>query len=569
MTGHHLRAASIGAVVAFAATLALWWVRDDRPSPPRRVKQVIMSVRSGPQSLNWLTRHDATTYLVALLTQAPLVRINAATQEIEPWLAERWTRSDDGRRYRLMLRRDVRFSDGAPFTSDDVVFSFAAAFDPASTIADALTLKGQRIRAERIDAHTVDVIFPATYGPELRVLDVLPILPKHRLENALDTGTFGEAWSVSTPPADIVGLGPFVLTTHEAGVRLVFDRNPHYFRRDSDGRVLPRLDRLVLQILPDQEAQTLSLRAGENDGSASEIRPADYPLFKPMDEAGELRLLDLGTARNPDGLWINLKPGAFETDSRRVWLQRDELRQAISLGVDRTRFVDIVFNGAADPINGPLPPRSHSWAADLPPVPFDPELARARLASIGLEDRDSDGMLDDQGTRHARLTLITQKGQTALERGATNIRDQMKAIGLEIDVRMMEAGALIQQFLSGGGYDAVYFNLTTTDTDPASQLDFWKSDGAAHVWNLGPLHKTLAWEDDIDALMDRQVTSLDVKERKRLFGEVQRLFSEHAPIVYFAAPRVFVAVSRRLTGLNPAVSRPQLLWAADTLDVIQ
>ena len=131
----------------------------------------------------------------------------------------------------------------------------------------------------------------------------------------------------------------------------------------------------------------------------------------------------------------------------------------------------------------------------------------------------------------------------------------------------VDPGALVQRFLSGTGYDAVYFNLTTTDTDPASQLDFWTSDGAAHVWNLGPAHETLAWEREIDGLMSQQTASLDDTERRRLFGRVQQLFDAHAPIVYFAVPRVFVAVSGRLTNLQPAVTRPQLLWSADTIDV--
>src|SRR6185295_4527832 len=97
-------------------------------------KQVVISVRSGPQSLNWFTRHDAATYLVSLLTHARLVRINAATQRVEPWLAERWTRSDDGLRYTLTLRPDILFSDGEPFTTADVLFSVAAALDPASAL---------------------------------------------------------------------------------------------------------------------------------------------------------------------------------------------------------------------------------------------------------------------------------------------------------------------------------------------------------------------------------------------------------------------------------------------------
>jgi ABC-type transport system substrate-binding protein len=90
---------------------------------------------------------EATTYLVTLLTQAKLVRVNPATEDIEPWLADNWTSSDDGLRYVVKLKPNVRFSDGAPLTADDVAFSLAAAYDPASAIADSLQVLGKKLQA--------------------------------------------------------------------------------------------------------------------------------------------------------------------------------------------------------------------------------------------------------------------------------------------------------------------------------------------------------------------------------------------------------------------------------------
>lgn len=565
MTGQLKRTTWLAIAVATASALAACRARTGEPSATE-VAQIVLSVRTGPQSFNWFTHHDLTTHLVSILTQARLVRINAVTQELEPALAESWTRSDDGRRYTVALRRNVRFADGAPFTAADVVFSVAAAFDKTSMLADVLTFGGQPLRAEAIDPDTVALTFPQPYGPGLRVLDTLPILPKHRLQDALARGEFGAVWGASADPASIIGLGPFVLKSYRQGEGLTFERNPHYFRRDGDGSPLPRLDRLILQILPDQDAQMLALEAGQNDGSATEIRPVDYAAARRLAEAKRVQLLDLGVGMNPDALWFNLKPGAFDGDSRRSWIQRDELRQAISLAIDRQRFVDIVYAGAGVPVHGPITAANRKWSTELPgSVSANRRFARARLAAVGLVDRDGDGWLDDDGARHARFTVMTQGGQASLERGASAIRDQLATIGLQVDVVPMDAGALIQRFLSGSGYDAVYFNLITTDTDPASQIDFWTSRGSSHVWNLGAPHETLAWEREIDQLMGRQSAALDERERVELFRQVQLIFAAHLPMVHFAAPRVFVATSTRLTGLNPAVTRPQLLWAADTI----
>jgi len=347
----------------------------------------------------------------------------------------------------------------------------------------------------------------------------------------------------------------------------VFARNRRYFRKDAAGTPLPYLDRVVIEIVPEQDAQVLRLQAGQSDMSSTEIRPEDYAPLKRAAERGEAQLLDVGPSTDLAGLWINLRPNAFARDPRRSWIQREELRQAISFAVDRQAFVDAVYLGAAVPAFGPVTPANRKWYSDEIAVSHDPERARKLLASIGIRDRNGDGVLDDASGAPARLTLLTQKGQTALERGAGVVRDELKRIGFTIDVVALEANVLVQTFLSGKPYDAVYFFLIASDTDPAMNLDFWLSSGGAHVWNPGQRTPGTAWEREIDDRMQRQATALDDGERRRLFLDVQRIFAEHVPMVHFAAARVFVAASPRVTNLTPAVSRPQLLWSADTIAI--
>ena len=285
----------------------------------------------------------------------------------------------------------------------------------------------KKLEVAAVDPQTVTITFPEPFAPGLRILDNLPILPRHRLGAALSAGTFTKAWSLDTPPTELAGLGPFVLKEYVPGQRLVFDRNPRYFGRAADGTALPYLDRVVLEIIPDQSAELLRLESGQLDMMSAEISPDAYAPIKRAADQGRVKLLDLGVSHNADGLWFNLKPGAFAADPRAAWLQRDELRPAISLAVDRKMFADTVFLGAGVPVFGAETPANKKWYwTGTPETPHDPAAAKQLLASIGLTDRNGDGTLEDAKNQPARFTLLTQKGRPNLERAAAVIRDELK-----------------------------------------------------------------------------------------------------------------------------------------------
>ena len=106
-------------------------------------------------------------------------------------------------------------------------------------------------------------------------------------------------------------------------------------------------------------------------------------------------------------------------------------------------------------------------------------------------------------------------------------------------------------------------------SDPGLQLEYWLSGGGFHIWDLGQKAAATPWEKEIDGLMAKQTATFDEAERKKIFDDVQKIFAEHLPVINFAAPRIFVPASSRVTGLKPAVLRPQLLWSPDTLAVRQ
>jgi len=548
-----------------------WWACSGQntapatPPGPNKGGRLVATFRTEPQTYNRFVSPRSAEDLFARLTQATLVRLNRVSGELEPWLATSWTSSSaDSRVWTLKLRPGVVFSDGAPFSAADVQFTFQALYDKkvASPLASSLLIADQPLDVRAIDDTTIVLTMPAPYGPGLSLLDAIPILPRHKLEAAFKAGTFRDAWGLSTPPADLAGLGPFVLKSYVHGERMIFARNPHYWRRDETGAALPRLDELEVRIVPEQNAELLRLKGGTTDLMTAQVRPEDLAGLRRFEATGAVQLVQAGLSINPDGLWFNLTPGA---NKDRPWLQSEELRRAISHAVDRKAFADTVFLGAAEPIYGPVTPGNRAWfTADLPKTEHDVARAKALLGSIGLTDRNGDGMLEDKAGHPAKFSILTQKGHSILEQSVAVLREQLGKVGLAVDVVSLEQPAMLERFIKGQ-YDAMYFFIAADSFDPARNLDFWLSSSDFHLWQPSQKKPVRAWEATIDDLMQRESTTMDRAEAHRLFNEAQKTLADHLPIIYFAAPEVTIAMSSRVRGATPSVLLPPVLWNADVL----
>ena len=200
-----------------------------------------------------------------------------------------------------------------------MLFSLRAVYDPKveSVLAGSLLAGGQPLRGTAPGPQEVVLTFAEPSGPGLRLLDGLPILPKHKLEAALEAGTFAAAWNTSTPPTDVVGTGPFVLREYQPGQRVVLDRNPRYWRTADDGTTLPYLDRIVLEIVPEQNAELLRIQSGETDLTSSELRPEDYQPIRRAEEDGQLRLIELGGRPRRRRVLVLLEAGRHARRSAR------------------------------------------------------------------------------------------------------------------------------------------------------------------------------------------------------------------------------------------------------------
>jgi peptide/nickel transport system substrate-binding protein len=284
------------------------------------------------------------------------------------------------------------------------------------------------------------------------------------------------------------------------------------------------------------------------------------------EEQGGLTLLELGVSPDADALWFCLKPEAKKKDRRFSFVNRKEFRQALSHAVDREAFAQTVFLGEAVPIWGVITPGNTAWFnPNLTRYPYDPAKARTLLASIGLSDRNNDGVVEDESGAEARFTVITQRGIGSYERGLQVIAEDAKQIGISLDVATLENGAMIQRMLACD-FDAVYMRVLA-DLEPSANLDFWLSSGSGHVWNREQAAPATGWEAQIDELMRQQASTPAAETRRSLFNNVQLIMAENLPMLTFAAPRMYSAHTPRVRGIVPSIMRPPILWNADSLSV--
>ena len=373
---------------------------SETSAPPRRGGQLVASARGVPRTFNRLVAVDQPSDMFATLTQGSLVRMNRATFELEPWLAEKWESSADGRTHTLHLRQGVTWSDGTPFTSADVLFSLQALYDPKveSVVGEQRDAgRASRFRRRRPTPPRSSSRMPRRRAPGFGLLDMLPILPKHKLEAALAAGTFAKAWDTGTPPAEIVGTGSVRAARVQAGPAPGLRSQPALLAQGARRQTLPYLDRIVLEVVPEQNAELLRLQSGATDLTQSELRPDDYVPVRRAEEEGKLTLIELGVGtRCRRALVLPEAGGEEERPALRV-----PAEARVPPGASRTRSIARSSrrrcSSARRCRSGARSRRATGRGSRRTSraIPTTWPRARELLKSIGLEDRNGNGVVED------------------------------------------------------------------------------------------------------------------------------------------------------------------------------
>ncbi len=519
--------------------------------------RVVVAIGSEPKTLNPVTAADQPTRDAIYALSADLIHINRATLLTEPALAENWRVSADGRHYTLTLRKGLRFSDGAPLTADDVVFTFQVYLDSKtdSPQRDLLMIDGKPIQVIKLSAESIRVDLPAPYAPGERLFDSFWILPRHKLQKAFDEGRLAQAWSTAASAADLATAGPFRLKEYKPGQRLTLERNPYYWKKDSAGHSLPYLDQLEFTF-GDQNAQVLRLLGGEVDAVAK-IRAED---FANLEKNPSLSAVDGGPSLESNFIFFNWNA----PQPLSGWFRNLKFRQAVAYAIDRQAIARLVYQGRGSPLWTPAAGAIRLWFTDkVTRYPYDLKKADQLLRDGGFRRQGTGPLLDSAG-RPVRFSIMVSASNQLRRRMAALVQEDLSKAGIEVQVLPTEFGAMMDAVNNTRKFEGALFGLGNGDADPNTEMNVWTSGGSLHVWNLkkdGAAPE--AWQTELDRLMDAQMTATSQSKRKAVYDRVQQLLSENLPVTFLASPNVLAAAKRGLANWKPAVLEPVLVWNCD------
>jgi len=502
------------------------------------------SLRAEPKTFDPQLVEDDASEAVRYLTGGVLLRVDRKTQRLNPELATAWKVDEQGRRITFELRAGVEFSDGAAFSANDVAYTVGRLMDP------------------NMHSATADPFRSSTAAPEITVLSPLRIAirfgaPVSGLDRLFDQVAI---LSQKSPKSFAPVLGPFVVGDYKPGSELTLNRNPHYWKKDASGRQLPYVDRVRLSIQQNRDLELMRFRRGELDLITS-LDPDGFEFLAKQDRGSAI---DAGPSLDSEQFWFNQKPSAPMPAYKKDWFAAREFRNAISMAIDRDALCKIVYRGHAKPAAGPISPANHVWFnATLTEPAHDPRAAAQLLQRQGFTLRS--GTLYDREGHAVEFSVMTNAGNKNREKMAAMIQEDLRAIGIRLNIVTLDFPSLIERMTKTFDYEACLLGLTNVDLDPSAQMNVWLSSAENHQWN--PEEKTPAtpWEAEIDRLMRAQAAEPKLEARKKLFDRVQEIVREQEPFLYLLNKSSLLAASPQVKNLAPAAIAPQAYWNIEFL----
>jgi len=432
-------------------------------------------------------------------------------------LAESWDISPDGLQIIFHLRKGVKWHDGAEFTSEDVLFTYQTVISP-KTPTPYSSNYGPVDKVEIPDRYTVKVKYKEPYAPALESWG-MGILPKHVLEGK-DLGSP----EVNRNP---IGTGPYKLKEWTTGQKIVLEAFNDYY----EGR--PNIARFVARIIPDTSTMFLELKFGGLDFMG--ITPPQYKLqadTKFFDKYFQkFRYPSFGYTY----LGYNLLDPLF-SDKR--------IRQAIAHAVNKKEIIAGVLLGYGTPCTGPFPPESWAYNPDVKEYEYSPDKALKLFSDAGWK-KNSEGILMKNG-KPLIFTVLVNQGNDARLKTAQIMKEQLKRVGVEMNIKVLEWQAMLHDFIDKKRFEAIIMGWGLS-RDP-DLYDIWHSSKTKE----GEFNFISYKNEEVDRLVIEGRQTFDIGKRKKIYNRIHEILAEDQPYLFLYVPDALPVLHKRFKGVEKA-----------------
>lgn len=430
-------------------------------------------------------------------------------------LAERWEISNSGKTITFYLRKGVKWHDGAEFTADDCLFTYQKLRDPkvvtpySSSYMDVL-------KAETIGRHIFRVTYKEPFSPALESWS-MGVIPKHLLDGKdINTDAFNR---------HPVGTGPYKFKEWIAAQKIVLDANDDYF----EGQ--PHIGRVIFRIIPDNTTMFQELLSGGVDMMG--LTPLQYLRKSETRRIRENYRKFRYPANAYTYLGYNLRNSLF-VDKK--------TRQALAYAIDRQAIIDGILLGIGKPCTGPFSYLSWAYNPHAKSYPYDPARAKRMLVEAGW--KDVDGVLEKNG-RPFQFTILTNQGNNERIHAAEIIQRNLKAVGIDAKIRVMEWQAFLEQ-VDNRTFDAIILGWSMS-RDP-DLYDIWHSSKT----KKGEYNFIGYKNPEVDRLLIEGRRTFDIEKRKKIYYRIHEILAEEQPYAFLYVPDALPIVHKRFKGVEPA-----------------
>jgi len=431
------------------------------------------------------------------ITWDPLVRFDWDNKTVVPNLAERWKVTNEGKVFTFYLRRGVKWSDGKPFTADDILFWYQDILlnkDITPVFPVWMTVEGSPGTVEKVDDYTVRFTFPKSYGAFLIRLagsyGCAMYTPKYYLSQFHPKYTPMEKLNAMTKDAgftywyqlfsarndiynnpELPTLRPWKTVTGMVPGRVIWERNPYYWKIDIAGNQLPYIDRIVHDVVENIEVINLKAVSGEIDMQHRHITWENYPLFIQNQSKGDYRVLKWKLAEGSNAvLAFNLN---HKDPVLRSLFQNKKFRIALSLAINREEINQICYLGLGEPSQITIIPGSPYYVKEAAKLytEYDPRKANQLLDQVGLSKRDKDGFRLRPDGKRLEITIEFAEIFGPYRHVAELVSNYWNKVGVKTEIKI-QSRELCGQRWRAGEHDVGMFQ-GDRGWDPFPEIAHW------------------------------------------------------------------------------------------------